>query len=1102
MMAMWNQTVSKVNGHYQLPIPFKSKNPELPDAKGMAEKRLSSLAKKLRRDATLKLQYAQGMQDLLEKGYAVPVPEKELSRCDGRVWYLPHHPVINPNKDQPRIVFDCAAVHQGVSLNSRVSQGPDLTNNLVGVLQRFRQHSIAVMGDVEAMFHQVKVEPSQRDALRFLWWPDGDLDSAPKVYRMTVHLFGGTWSPSVCSFALRRAAEDKGEKYSQEAVAAVNRAFYVDDCLLSVPTKEDAIKRVSELKSMLGESGFTIKKWTSNHQAVIASIPPEERSKKARERDLDAPLEERALGVYWCVDSDSFTYRTTAMEKPLTKRGLLSMLSSVYDPLGFASPFILLARRIVQDLCRLKVEWDAPVPSEHQARWQEWTTHLQAMKEVSIPRCLQACPVTDAADHTAQEQVREGVRLVASPGPSPTNQGNTIMKRQLHHFADASEVAYGVVSYLRTTYSNGQVSTSLVMAKARLAPLKTASIPRLELCAATLATKQDELLSRELDLHLEEPVYWTDSTIVLWYIRHREKRFLTFVANRVSHIRGRTEPEQWRHIPTAENPADDASRGALPAVLADRRWQEGPAFLRLPQDQWPTWEPAAPAQDDLELKAEQVTLAVVEKKEDPLDQLFQRYSTWNALLRGTARVLSVMRARRTKTRLEAQLTPEHLREAERAIMVHVQQKAFPQEIADLRTKGRVSHSSRLARLSPELRNGLIVSTGRLRNANLPRVTVAPVVLPNDHHVVEVLTRHLHLETAHAGRDHVLAELRQRYWVVGATTLVKKILGRCVTCRRRESAPCKQQMADLPLDRLQEGGAAFQRCGVDYFGPFTVEKGRGTDKRYGCLFTCLASRAVHVEVAHSLSTSSFINCLARFMARRGVPSLIRSDNGRNFLGAERELRIMVESLDNSRLKDHLLAKGIEWRFNPPAASHMGGAWERMIRSIRRVLAGLTREQTLGEEELCTLLTVAEGIVNSRPITPVSADPKDLEALTPNHLLMLKPTAMLPVETNSADALRKSWKQVQYLADLFWKRWLKEYLPLLRSRTKWTEPRRNVSQGDIVLLVDHLLPRNQWKLGRVLQALPGEDGLVRVAKIKTQDTELTRPVSKLCLLEAAC
>ena len=349
VLELWNENVSFSDGHYVLPIPFKNTALKLPDNQPMAEKRLSSLKRKLSKDQEMHQKY--GIKDLLEQGYAVPVFEQDSSRSDGRVRYLPHHPVINPNKEKIRIVFDCAAEYKGISLNSKVYQGEDLTNKLV-----------AVMADVHAMFHQVRVTHKDQDALRFLWWPEGNLSERPASYKMTVHLFRGTWSPSCCTYALQRTAKDNAEAYSPGAVDTVERNFYSDDCLKSLPTVHEAIGLVNELKKLTAEGGFNLTKWTSNNPDVIENVPFNDRSKRAQERSLNEPTENRALGVCWRIQEDQIGFQVQRMEQPLTKRGILSMLSSVYDPLGLASPFVLRARRIVQRLCDKKVDWDEPIP--------------------------------------------------------------------------------------------------------------------------------------------------------------------------------------------------------------------------------------------------------------------------------------------------------------------------------------------------------------------------------------------------------------------------------------------------------------------------------------------------------------------------------------------------------------------------------------------------------------------------------------------------------------------------------------------------------------------------------------------------------------------
>ena len=274
------------------------------------------------------------------------------------------------------------------------------------------------------------------------------------------------------------------------------------------------------------------------------------------------------------------------------------------------------------------------------------------------------------------------------------------------------------------------------------------------------------------------------------------------------------------------------------------------------------------------------------------------------------------------------------------------------------------------------------------------------------------------------------------------------------------------------------------------------------KRYGCLFTCLTNLIVPIEKLDSLEADSFINGFVRFCARRGVPEKVRSDNGTNFVAGERELREAMRSWNNDgKVKAHLLQKEIKWEFNPPAASHMGGIWERQIRSVRKVLNIILREQTLDDERLSTLFCEVESIVNGRPLTVSSDDPNDESPLTPNHLLLLRGGPDLPPgQFDKSDIYGRRWRHVQFLSDQFWRRWVREYLPILQLRRKWLTPERNLQIGDVVLIMGENTPRKNWPMGRVIQTFPGKDGLVRIAQVRTSWSILTRPVAKLCLLEA--
>ena len=307
---------------------------------------------------------------------------------------------------------------------------------------------------------------------------------------------------------------------------------------------------------------------------------------------------------------------------------------------------------------------------------------------------------------------------------------------------------------------------------------------------------------------------------------------------------------------------------------------------------------------------------------------------------------------------------------------------------------------------------------------------------------------------------------------------------------------------------------FSKIGIDCFGPFSVVRSRTNVKRYGVIFTCLSSRAVHLEVLFSLDTDSFLSALSRFMLRRGPIKIIRSDNGTNFTSGNRELNTHLAAW-NVQCESWLTRKGIEWKFQPPGASHFGGVWERLIRIVRNVLDAILSEQNikLHDERLNTLMCEVENIINNRPITELSDDPNDLEHSTPNHLLLSGYTPG-PFSENDLHSSRK-WKQVQYLSNFFWNRWIREYLPLLQSRCKWKRDSNPLKIGDLVLLTDQLPPRNQWSTGRIVHIFSDRLGYVRsaiilVAKLKGFDkfkrnfecdrVVVERPIVKLVLLKS--
>ena len=790
---------------------------------------------------------------------------------------------------------------------------------------------------------------------------------------------------------------------------------------------------------------------------------------------------------------------------PCTRRGILSLSSSVFDPFGLTAPYALTPKCILQELCKNNMQWDDTISGHLLSKWNEWISELHLLDDLKINRCYKT----------------ETLGMITSC--------------QLHHFADASETGYGMVTYMRLADEQGNIHVSFVLGKARVAPLKKITIPRMELTAATALVRLNAMLVRELDYTIDDSFYWTDSTSVLRYIENQTCRFQTFVANRLSVIHEASKVEQWRYINTRINPADHASRGmSMKKLLQTPQWIHGPDFLWNVPERWP--QEMVPMnkdmRDDPEVKCTNVT--VCSENQTGLDKLIDYYSDWHKLRKAVAWIMIVMIAikaavenkksedrkedseeKNTKSLLQERegkaftdhptnLSVEDVNNAEMMLIKHVQRKYFAHEIQILKghaSKSKLKRTSKLFKLDPILQDDVIRVGGRLHKSDLTYEAKHQIILPKTSRVSELILRKTHEQVGHLGKNAILSVVRQVYWIIGANALIKSMISKCVICRKYQETPASQKMASLPTERVTAHQAPFSNVGVDYFGPFEIKEGRKYVKRWGVLFSCMTTRAVHLEIAASLDTDSCISAVRRLIARRGPVSYIRSDNGTNFVGAERQLREEFSKLDTFRVKNALLSHKITWEFNPPAASHFGGMWERIIRMIRKIMYSLLHSQIihLNSEGLHTLFCEIEAILNGRPISEMSNSPNDLEALTPNHLILQRGGENLPpgIFGMNDNFSKRRWRQLQYLADGFWKRWIREYLPLLQEKQKWNIQKRNLAVNDLVLVVDNK-PRNAWSLARILEVIKDKKGFVRIVKLKTQSGVILRPISKLCVV----
>nr|XP_039269991.1 uncharacterized protein LOC120344746 [Styela clava] len=588
------------DGHYEIDLPFKNPNVILPKNKSHAEQRLEYLRRRFLKEPDFYNEY-KSFVNMIDNGYAEKVN------------------------------------------NSGNVMGPDLANNLVGVLARFRKQSVAIQGDIRAMFHQVKVSEPHRDFLRFLWWRNGDVSQPVIVYD----------------------------------------AFYVDDFLDLKPNAEKAIDHVKNVRNLVSKGGFEITKWVSNDRAVLLSIPEEHRAKGVKGLDLS-----------------------------------------------------------VNDL-----------------------------------------PVEKALD--------------------------------------ASEKSYGAVSYIRLTNTYGQVHCAIISGKTRLVPLNGSTIPRFELCAATISAKNDAFLKKELKLPISASYFWTDSTTVHRYLANTDKVFKTFVANRVNLIKETSEIEQWRYVPSQLNPADVASRGlSVDVFLNCQYWKPGPDFLWQAAEEWPS-------QPDF--------MNDCSTDKSVLDRIILKYSDWFRLkksfawiLRGKNMLFPKLNANELPSNLPKEnriqpLSVAELQNAELEIIKHEQAKFFGKEIRLLSNNQEIPKSSTLISLRPFLKNDILRVGGRIKDAPISYDAKHPIVIPKESLIASLMVDYIHRTTGHNGREYVLAEIRQNYWIVKGTSLVRTIINNCVLCRRKQRKPEYQEMSDLPVDRVTPDKALFSYVALNCFGPFSFVK---------------------------------------------------------------------------------------------------------------------------------------------------------------------------------------------------------------------------------------------------------------------------------------
>ncbi|XP_078051448.1 uncharacterized protein LOC144477596 [Augochlora pura] len=717
------------------------------------------------------------------------------------------------------------------------------------------------------------------------------------------------------------------------------------------------------------------------------------------------------------------------------------MANKVFDPIGFTSPVTLLPKLMLKKLWEEAVDWDTPVREDIRHEFLLWYNQLHYLNDIEIPR-----------------GIGHGTR-------------------SLHTFCDASKNAYATVTFLRSEGRDG-VELDFLAAKVRIAPVK-ATIPRLELLAALIGSRQTQGIKEFLKF--EGPTfYWSDSTTVLTWLK-RDTQWGTFVWNRVKEIRQTTSSGVWRYVPGEINPADLPSRGCQARQLLDSRWWEGPSWLRKEQCEWPVGIGAID-EDKVNGESKKSSQIVMFNAEEIMEKIIQTFSCYTRMIRFFTIIIRFVnfkyKSKRTKGKV---LTYVEIYQAELKVLKYLQSKMFlPQGDAKLATLQTFTHTDGLIRLKTRIVE---------RQDSFP--FLYPILLDCKHKAVELLIRETHENMCHAGVQTVMCHLREKFWILSIRKTVRSIIHKCEICKKHRAKPMQAITAPLPVDRVKVA-SVFEVTGVDFAGPLIL---RGKEKAWICLYNCAIYRAVHLELVTSMSTHAFLGSLRRFIGRRGRPTIMYSDKGLNFVGADNAFK----RLNWDQITKYSSTNRIDWRFNPPSAPWWGGWWERLIGLLKNILRKVLGKACLAYEEMNTVLCDCERTLNSRPLTYLSEESNDLKALTPAMFLHdIREAEVIDIDMIERIDLNARFRYKQEIMEHLRNRFRKEYLSQLIARGNVREPRK-LKIGDVVMIGDDNRKRVIWPLARIEELVVGRDGVVRVAVLKTKEGRLKRPIQRLYPLE---
>jgi hypothetical protein len=1148
-MSLENREVTKKikdtrtydGNRYTVTLPFNQRQMENPtptfkkDMWSKAMARLRSTEYSLKRSDDRKQKYTEVINGYIDKGYA-----RKVEDPDDTMWLLPHFPVIREERETTklRIVFDGAAKIQNLSLNDQIQEGPKLQRDIFEVLLRFRRYGIAINCDIKEMFLGISVTPHDSKYLRILW--RNMEDRSPDVIELLRVTFGINASPFLAISTLLDHAERYRCVYPR-AVEALTCSTYVDDTLDSVESQEEAIELYNNISTICKEAGWRVHKWSSNDKSFLSHVPVEDQAQGCPVKTVDAAeMSIKTLGVRWMPETDQFIGESTEIvveDQNITKRFVLKKMAKIYDPLGMMSPYVMQCKMLLQEIWKTGSDWDETLNENLRGHVLDWIKGLRHAGNVQLsrPLFLQPDQILKSELHCFVDASAKAfgaviyikityahstvIKWVAAKGKVCPLDPVSIPRLELLAATLGAQMTDKIVKALQ--YDKLKVfmwtdsMTALWWIRGRTRNLKMFVANRvLEILKYTdpsdwryLPTKQNpaDLISRGCNLEdlccselwkngptflQHDSANWPTQNIVQpkETIPEIKKQYIDKLVYQV--LCDATEDEVSQELSSSD---DDVSED-----------EENDPLLQAKKDDHIRNPVCTRASKDMGTPVYNLRVEPGVNYLEPI-----RFSSLQKLIRVRAYVKRFLHnvAVPVQERTKGSLTVWELAESENEIISQEQKKIFKREYKALLRGQSLHGDSKLLALNPQLdQDGVMRVGGRIReHPSMPWCMQCPIILPKNDYITDLIIQREHERNHMFGTNYLMGKLKERFWILSARSQIQLVTRRCLRCKRLKHQVLTQQMGLLPVTRTQIGLRAFIDVGVDMAGPIMIKIGRGKpqQKRWICLFTCLATRAVHLELCTSLDIDSFMNALARFIGRRGVPKSMVSDNGTNFRGADNDMKRLYEAFESTEFQDKCSTKQIIWKFNPPGGPHHGGVFEAMIKAAKTALKHVMFKRDLTEEELLTALVSAEGMINQRPLSYVGSDQEDF-ILTPNHFLHGSLGGMIAPEVlDNTPTYQKKWRMIQNLLQEIWARWLREWVSELNKRKKWFKPEDNLLVDDIVLIIeeDQFKTRGDFPLGRVMEVHTGGDGLVRSCKVKTADGKLhTKTIQKLAKIES--